>query len=161
MSLLTIIEVSRQFSIGRTSIYKAIKNGELTPQLNNDGVQVLNPQDIIRIFGNPKKKMVHVNSTHRVPEYNDDQIRDLKEQIKELKEDKEFLRHEIANIRKDFDDYKLAITYKENEVSPVLETDSEIKKYSFKEQEKLDQVQRKTEKRRFELAKDIFKKIIG
>lgn len=32
MSLLTIVEASKQFKVGRTTIYKAIKRGDLTPQ---------------------------------------------------------------------------------------------------------------------------------
>ena len=35
MSLLTIVEASKQFNVGRTAIYKAIKKGELTAQINH------------------------------------------------------------------------------------------------------------------------------
>lgn len=160
MPLITIIEASRKFNIGRTAIYKAIKNGKLTPQLNNDGVQVLDPQDIVRIFGNSKSKTVTMNGTHTVLENNEEQIKELREQIKELKQDKEFLRHEISSIRKDFDDYKLAITYKETDTSTVLETALETKKISLQEQEKQYQVQPEIELSKVGLAKIILKKLL-
>ena len=54
MSLLTIVEASKQFKVGRTTIYKAIKRGDLTPQKNHDGVQVIDAQDMIRVFGSSK-----------------------------------------------------------------------------------------------------------
>ena len=54
MSLLTIVEASKQFKVGRTTIYKAIKRGDLTPQKNHDGIQVIDAQDMIRVFGSSK-----------------------------------------------------------------------------------------------------------
>ena len=59
MSLLTIVEASKQFKVGRTTIYKAIKRGDLTPQKNHDGVQVIDAQDMIRVFGSSKKSVSH------------------------------------------------------------------------------------------------------
>ena len=56
MSVLTIVEASKRFNIGRTTIYKAIKRGDLTPQLSETGVQMIDPQDMIRLFGSPSKK---------------------------------------------------------------------------------------------------------
>ena len=44
MSGLTILEASKKFNIGITTIYKAIKRGELTPQLSESGVQMIDPQ---------------------------------------------------------------------------------------------------------------------
>jgi len=136
MSLLTIVEASKQFNVGRTAIYKAIKKGELTAQINNDGTKVVDAQDMIRVFGSSAKKAV----SHPVSENsrnNDDLIRELREQVKDLKQDKEFLRQEISSIRKDFDDYKLMITYK-GELVPVEtdETVSETEKNIIEEQEK-------------------------
>ena len=69
MSLLTIVEAPKQFKVGRTTIYKAIKRGDLTPQKNHDGVQVIDAQDMIRVFGSSKKSVSHPvseNSTQPV-----------------------------------------------------------------------------------------------
>ena len=60
MSLLTIVEASKQFNVGRTAIYKAIKKGELTAQINHDGIKVVDAQDMIRIF-RPSSKKVFLN----------------------------------------------------------------------------------------------------
>ena len=70
MSLLTIVEASKQFNVGRTAIYKAIKKGELTAQINHDGIKVIDAQDMIRVFGSSAKKAVSIpvseNSTQAV-----------------------------------------------------------------------------------------------
>lgn len=81
MSLLTIVEASKQFNVGRTAIYKAIKKGELTAQINHDGIKVVDAQDMIRIFRPSSKKAVSENSTQAVSrnsENNDDLIRELR-----------------------------------------------------------------------------------
>ena len=41
MTLLTIVEASKQFDVGRTAIYKAIKKGELTARINHEGTKVV------------------------------------------------------------------------------------------------------------------------
>ncbi len=104
MSGLTILEASKKFNIGRTTIYKAIKRGELTPQLSESGVQMIDPQDMIRLFGSPSKKTVSTNSHSPVSVNNDDLVRELRLQIEELKQDKAFLKQEISSVRRDFDD---------------------------------------------------------
>ena len=115
-------------------------------------VQRLDVQDMIRVFGPSSKKAVSQpvseNSTQAVSknsENNDDLIRELREQVKELKQDKEFLKQEISSIRKDFDDYKLMITYK-GELVPVEtgETVSETEKNSIEKQEKQPETQVET-----------------
>ncbi|KAA0596839.1 helix-turn-helix domain-containing protein, partial [Escherichia coli] len=106
MSLLTIVEASRKFNIGRTTIYKAIKKGEITPQLSELGVQQIDPQDMIRVFGHPGKKAVSGDTKSNVSVNNDDLVRELRLQIEELKQDKSFLKQEIASVRRDFDDFK-------------------------------------------------------
>jgi len=152
MSLLTIVEASKQFNVGRTAIYKAIKKGELTAQINHDGTKVVDVQDMIRVFGSSAKKAVSQpvseNSTQVISENsrnNDDLIRELREQVKDLKQDKEFLRQEISSIRKDFDDYKLMITYK-GELVPVEtgETVSETEKNNIEKQKKQPETQVET-----------------
>ncbi len=143
MSLLTIVEASKQFKVGRTTIYKAIKRGDLTPQKNHDGVQVIDAQDMIRVFGSSKKsvsKSVSENSTQPISGNNvnnEDLLRELREQVKELKQDKEFLKQEISSVRKDFEDYKLMISYKGSLSSvETVETVPETVVNSFGEQEK-------------------------
>ena len=143
MSLLTIVEASKQFKVGRITIYKAIKRGDLTPQKNHDGVQVIDAQDMIRVFGSSKKsvsKSVSENSTQPISRNNvnnEDLLRELREQVKELKQDKEFLKQEISSVRKDFEDYKLMISYKGSLSSvETVETVPETVVNSFGEQEK-------------------------
>lgn len=171
MSLLTIVEASKQFNVGRTAIYKAIKNGEMTAQINHDGVKVVDAQDMIRIFRPSSKKAVSdpvsENSTQSVSrnsENNDDLIRELREQLKELRQDKDFLKQEISSIRKDFDDYKLMITYK-GELVPVetAETVSETEKNSIEKQKKQPEKQVETviDEPKSEEKKGFFKRLFG
>ena len=137
MSVLTILEASKKFNIGRTTIYKAIKRGELTPQLSESGVQMIDPQDMIRLFGSPSKKTVSVDSNSTVSVNNDDLVRELRLQIEELKQDKAFLKQEISSVRRDFDDFKLLIEHKAKTETP--ETDETVSKQdvsSFGEQKK-------------------------
>lgn len=152
MSLLTIVEASKQFNVGRTAIYKSIKKGEITAQINHEGTKVVDAQDMIRVFGSSSKKTVSqpvsensIQAVSKNSENNDDLIRELREQVKELKQDKEFLKQEISSIRKDFDDYKLMITYK-GELVPVetSETVSETEKNSIEKQEKQPETQVET-----------------
>ena len=171
MSLLTIVEASKQFNIGRTAIYKSIKKGELTAQINHDGIKVVDAQDMIRIFRPSSKKAVSdpvsENSTQAVSrnsENNDDLIRELREQVKELRQDKDFLKQEISSIRKDFDDYKLMITYK-GELVPVetAETVSEAEKNSIEKQKKQPekQVETAVDEQKSEEKKGFFKRLFG
>ena len=167
MSLLTIVEASKQFKVGRTTIYKAIKRGDLTPQKNHDGVQVIDAQDMIRVFGSSKKSVsppISENSTQPVSGNsgnNEDLLRELREQVKELKQDKEFLKQEISSVRKDFDDYKLMITYKGNLSS--VETVPQTIENSFEEQEKQpkEQVETAIDEPKIEEKKGFFKRLFG
>ena len=171
MSLLTIVEASKQFNVGRTAIYKAIKNGEMTAQINHDGVKVVDAQDMIRIFRPSSKKAVSdpvsENSTQAVSrnsENNDDLIRELREQVKELRQDKDFLKQEISSIRKDFDDYKLMITYKGELVAvETTETVSETEKNSIEKQKKQPEKQVETviDEPKSEEKKGFFKRLFG
>ena len=137
MSVLTILEASKKFNIGRTTIYKAIKRGELTPQLSESGVQMIDPQDMIRLFGSPSKKTVSVDSNSTVSVNNDDLVRELRLQIEELKQDKAFLKQEISSVRRDFDDFKLLIEHKaKTEVTETAETVSKQDVSSLVEQKK-------------------------
>ena len=158
MSLLTILEASKQFKVGRTSIYKAIKRGDITPRLNAQNIQVIDAQDMVRVFGGSVPKSVSGNSTPVVSGNNEELVRELREQIQDLKQDKEFLTQEMASIRRDFDDFKLMIEYKsKSDISETGETVSEQAGNSFGVQEKQQREQvetdekqhQKTEKKRF------------
>lgn len=158
MSLLTILEASKQFKVGRTSIYKAIKRGDITPRLNAQNIQVIDAQDMVRVFGGSVPKSVSGNSTPVVSGNNEELVRELREQIQDLKQDKEFLKQEMASIRRDFDDFKLMIEYKgKSDLSETSETVSEQAGNSFGVQEKQQREQvetdekqhQKTEKKRF------------
>lgn len=163
MSLLTIVEASKQFNVGRTAIYKAIKKGELTAQINHDGIKVVDAQDMIRIFRPSSKKAVS-DPVSENSENNDDLIRELREQVRELRQDKDFLKQEISSIRKDFDDYKLMITYK-GELVPVetAETVSETEKNSIEKQKKQPekQVETAVDEPKSEEKKGFFKRLFG
>jgi uncharacterized protein YbcI len=170
MSLLTIVEASKQFKVGRTTIYKAIKRGDLTPQKNHDGVQVIDAQDMIRVFGSSKKsvsKSVSENSTQPISGNNvnnEDLLRELREQVKELKQDKEFLKQEISSVRKDFEDYKLMISYKGSLSSvETVETVPETVVNSFGEQEKQlnEQLETAQNESQIEEKKGFFKRLFG
>ena len=147
------------------------KKGELTAQINHDGIKVVDAQDMIRIFRPSSKKAVSdpvsENSTQAVSrnsENNDDLIRELREQVKELRQDKDFLKQEISSIRKDFDDYKLMITYK-GELVPVetAETVSETEKNSIEKQKKQPekQVETAVNEPKSEEKKGFFKRLFG
>lgn len=109
MSLLTIVEASKQFNVTRPRIYRAIKKGELTTALNEDGIQVVQVQDMIRLFDNIKKKPVPKNVRHTVSDTDTKLVEILQEQLKKSEEDKAFLKQQIIDIRKDFNEYKLQI----------------------------------------------------
>lgn len=120
MTLLTIVEAANQFRVTRSRIYRAIERGELTPQVNDDGVKVLDPADMVRVFGN-KRKSNDIKKEH-VPEQNEQLVEMLKEQLRQSQEREQFYKQEITNIRKDFDDFKLLITHKPTD-TPIQSTE--------------------------------------
>lgn len=111
MSVLTIVEASKQFNVTRPRIYRAINKGELTTALNDEGVQVVQVQDLVRIFGNQNKKSVTNPVRNSVPDTDSKLVRLLEEQLRKAEEDKAFLKQQINDLRKDFDDYKLRIEH--------------------------------------------------
>lgn len=125
MSILTIVEASKQFNVTRPRIYRAIQRGELTTTLNTDGVQVVQIQDMIRLFDNIKKKSVSKNVRHTVSDTDIKLIEILEEQLKKSEEDKAFLKQQIIDIRQDFNEYKLQIEdrKKTNEKTDVTSND--------------------------------------
>ncbi len=114
MSVLTIVEASKQFNVTRPRIYRAINKGELTTVLNDEGVQVVQVQDLVRLFGNQNKKSVSNPVRNSVPDTDSKLVRLLEEQLRKAEEDKAFLKQQINDLRKDFDDYKLRIEHHPN-----------------------------------------------
>lgn len=110
MTLLTVVEAAKQFSVSRPRIYRAIKNGDLTPVLE-DGTQKVQSQDMIRLFGGAKKTVRNAVQEHvRVDDT--ELVKILREQLKQAEQDKDFLKKQIVDLRKDYDDFKLMIEYK-------------------------------------------------
>lgn len=117
---LTIVEAAKQFSITRSRIYRALESGKITAKVDDDGVKRIDPADMIRVFGNTKQKRTVPNKSDTLSLQQSEPIVEiLKEQLKQATEREQFYKAEIANIRKDFDDYKLAIGMKTHSPSDV------------------------------------------
>ncbi|MDM1337165.1 hypothetical protein HXZ93_14330 [Acinetobacter pseudolwoffii] len=126
MSLLSIVEASKQFNITRSRIYRALEKGTITAQIDADGVKRIDPSDMVRVFGNAKHKKPAPNKSDTLKmEQSETVVEILKEQLKQAQEREQFYKAEIANIRKDFDDYKLLIGMKKPSPtdSPVEQTE--------------------------------------
>lgn len=137
MSLLSIVEASKQFNITRSRIYRALEKGTITAQIDADGVKRIDPTDLVRVFGNAKQKKHAPNKSDTIKmEQSETVVEILKEQLKQAQEREQFYKAEIANIRKDFDDYKLLIGMKKP--SP---TDSPVEQPEQSSIQKNDAVQ--------------------
>jgi len=107
MSKITIVEAAKQFNVTRPRIYRSIRKGELSTTLSDDGVQLVQIQDMIRLFDNVSKKVVRKDVSHSVSEQC--QMKLLEEQLKKAEDDKAFLKQQINDLRKDFDDLNLEL----------------------------------------------------
>ena len=126
MTLLTIVEAAKQFGVTRSRIYRALEKGTITAQIDADGVKRIDPTDLVRVFGNAKQKKHAPNKSDTIKmEQSETVVEILKEQLKQAQEREQFYKAEIANIRKDFDDYKLLIGMKKPSPtdSPVEQTE--------------------------------------
>lgn len=111
MSKITIVEAAKQFNVTRPRIYRAIRKGELTTTLSDDGVQLVQIQDMIRLFDNFPKKAVQKVVREDVSDTDSKLVKLLEEQLKKAEDDKAFLKQQINDLRKDFDEYKLRIEH--------------------------------------------------
>jgi len=111
MSKITIVEAAKQFNVTRPRIYRSIRKGELSTTLSDDGVQLVQIQDMIRLFDNVSKKVVRKDVSHSVSDTDSKLVKLLEEQLKKAEDDKAFLKQQINDLRKDFDDYKLRIEH--------------------------------------------------
>lgn len=115
MSLLTIVEAAKQFNVTRSRIYRALESGKLTAQIDQEGIKRIDPADLVRVFGGGKQKRTVPNKSDTMPAQQSELVVELlKEQLKQAAEREQFYKAEIANIRRDFDDYKLLIGMKQN-----------------------------------------------
>ena len=111
MSKITIVEAAKQFNVTRPRIYRSIRKGELTTSLNDEGVQLVQVQDMIRLFDNVPKKDVRKVVQEGVSNTEIKLVKLLEEQLKKAEDDKAFLKQQINDLRKDFDEYKLRIEH--------------------------------------------------
>ena len=111
MSKITIVEAAKQFNVTRPRIYRSIRKGELTTTLSDDGVQLVQVQDMIRLFDNVPKKDVRKVVQEGVSDTELKLVKLLEEQLKKAEDDKAFLKQQINDLRKDFDEYKLRIEH--------------------------------------------------
>jgi dihydroorotase len=125
MSVLTIVEAAKQFNVTRPRIYRSIRKGELSTTLSDDGVQLVQVQDMIRLFDNVPKKTVRKIVHDTVSDTDLKLVKLLEEQLKKAEEDKAFLKQQIYDLRKDFDEYKLRIEHQPSTESKTDITSNE------------------------------------
>lgn len=136
MSLLTIVEAAKQFNVTRSRIYRALEKGTITAQIDSEGTKRLDPTDLVRVFGGGKQKRTVPNKSDTMPAQQSELVVELlKEQLKQAAEREQFYKAEIANIRRDFDDYKLLIGMKQNpEIhSPAVVPEEQTEQRSVQE----------------------------
>ena len=119
MALLTIVEASKQFKIARSHLYKKINDGELSTQLNENGTKVIQYVDLLRVFG--ESSTSSLKTTEDSPQVvvedkigqplrsSEDIIFLLKEQISELKKDKEDMSKRLDDMSSKHDKLLLLI----------------------------------------------------
>lgn len=139
MSLLSIVEAAKQFNVTRSRIYRAIENGHITPHIEN-GVKLVDASDMVRTFSNQRtktntKKPVQTISTIQ----NEQQIKLLEQQLEFAREKAEFYKHQVNEIRKDYEDFKKAIGFnnpptplqpeqEQNKENDAVQTQSEFER---------------------------------
>lgn len=126
MTLLTIVDAAKQFNVTRSRIYRALEKGTITAQIDDEGIKRIDPSDMVRVFGNAKHKKPVANKSEPIVSVQSETIVEiLKEQLKKAEEREKYLQGEIANIRKDFDDYKLLIGMKNPSPAETVKEQSE------------------------------------
>ena len=166
MSLLTIVEAAKQFNVTRSRIYRAMESGKITAQIDPDGVKRIDPADMVRVFGgNKQKKTVPNKSEAPIAQQSEQVVELLKEQLKQAQEREQFYKAEIANIRKDFDDYKLLITIKNPSPAETTTEQPEHTKQGrtdeMQEQQGTGRNDSATQEEKQTLRMAIFKKFFG
>lgn len=114
-AILSIQEAANIWGIHRATLYQKITAGLITATLDDNDRKTVQYLDMLRVFGNPKKKLKQQPTADRQENISnhDTVIELLKQQIEMLKKNEQFYKEEITNIRKDFNDYKALIEYRE------------------------------------------------
>ena len=106
MARLTITEAIKQSPIGKTHFYKQyIDTGKITVGVDNAGKKYIDSSEVLRLFGELKgeqavsvQEQPAVSDTVRPDPVGSELVRTLREQISDLKQDKEFYQTQIANL---------------------------------------------------------------
>ena len=141
MALLTIVEASKQFKVARSHLYKKINDGELSTQLNENGTKVIQYVDLLRVFGESSTNIL--KTTEDSPQVvvedklgqplrsSEDIIFLLKEQVSELKKDKEEMSKRLDDMSSKHDKLLLLIEHnafsnKDNKNSPQVVVEDKL-----------------------------------
>lgn len=106
MAHLTITEAIKKSPIGKTYFYKEyIKTGKITVSVDNSGKKYIDSSELLRVFGELKDERVvnvqdqpTVSDTVRYETVDNELVRTLREQISDLKADKQFYQTQIASL---------------------------------------------------------------
>ena len=106
MARLSITEAIKQSPIGKTYFYKQyIDTGKITVSVDNSGKKYIDSSELLRVFGELKGERVvnvheqpAVGDTVRHEPVDSELVRTLREQISDLKADKQFYQTQIASL---------------------------------------------------------------
>lgn len=76
MAILSISEASRRWRLGRSNLYRAVKNGRLNLSVRPDGSRGVDVSEMVRVFGEPSARTSNLSAdlsvdTGSTPEPND------------------------------------------------------------------------------------------
>ncbi|WP_375591502.1 plasmid replication DNA-binding protein [Acinetobacter baumannii] len=95
MAKLSLSEVSKQFSIDRSTIYRAVKNGRLSR--SSDGS--FDISEVVRCFGEPSTKEQKIDSVPVRDELTDKLIKNLESEVRKYQEREERLLQQIDRMQ--------------------------------------------------------------
>lgn len=106
MAHLTITEAINRSPVGKTYFYKQyIKTGKITVSVDNSGKKYIDSAELLRVFGELEgervvnvQKQSTVSNTVQHEIVDSELVRTLREQISDLKADKQFYQTQIASL---------------------------------------------------------------
>jgi len=83
MAKISPTAAAKQWSVGKTTIYRLMNDGELSFSLNEKGKRVLDSSELVRVFGEPERTKKHTLEAmqEKVQRQNDDLVQVLKAQV--------------------------------------------------------------------------------